>query len=80
MEADRKTISINPDDLVAKLHDVETAAQGDLARMIELLLLENHVLARDQSMGLRRGVDPDLSDFPRFLQIVDTEGPETDEG
>lgn len=80
MEADSKTIPINPDDLLAKLHDIETAAQGDLARMIELLLLENHVLARDQSVGFRREVDPDLSDFPRFLQIVDAENPETDEG
>lgn len=69
MEEDTKTISINPEDLVARLHEVENSAQGDIARIIELLLVENHVLKRQQSVGLSRGVGVRLETYPRFLKL-----------
>lgn len=69
MEEDTKTISINPEDLVARLHEVENSAQGDIARIIELLLVENHVLKRQQSTGLTRGVGVRFETYPRFLKL-----------
>lgn len=71
LKEDRKTISINPEDLVAKLHEVESSAHGDIARVIELLLVENHVLKGQQSSGLLRGVSVRYHDFPRFLKFED---------
>ncbi|WP_299592634.1 hypothetical protein [uncultured Tateyamaria sp.] len=69
MEEDGKTISINPDDLVARLRQVESIAEGDIARVIELLLVENHVLKRRQSTGLSRGVGVRFDTYPRFLRF-----------
>ena len=80
MNEDPKTISINPDDLVARLREVEKSAHGDIARLIELLLVENHILSLGQSAGFRRRIETNFSDFPRFLQIVDAGEPEKAEG
>lgn len=71
LKEDNKTISIHPDDLVAKLREVERCAQGDLARVIELLLVENLVLQRQRSVGLMRGVSMRFDAFPRFLKLGD---------
>lgn len=64
-------IIIDPDDLIVKLNQLETQCDGDLARMIEMLLLENHMLARQQSRGLLRGLQFEFSQFPRFLKLTD---------
>ena len=50
-------------------------SDGDLARVIELLLLENHVLMQHQSVGFRRGVPYEFSEFPRFLHFEDEASP-----
>lgn len=71
---------INQTDLIAKLEEAKTQSDGDLARVIELLLLENHVLALGQSAGLRRGVTMDFSRFPRFLQIEDVRQTDKEDG
>ena len=69
MKDDTTTISINQNDLVARLSDVDKQAGGDLARMIELLLIENHILRLQQSSGFRRGVPVRYETFPRFLEF-----------
>ncbi len=71
MVEDSKTISINPDDLVARLREVESSAHGDIARVIELLLVENHVLKQQISTGLYRGVGVRVATYPRFLKLAD---------
>ncbi|MGH1416262.1 MAG: hypothetical protein ACRBB0_22430 [Pelagimonas sp.] len=71
MVEDPRTISINSDDLVARLREVESSAQGDIARVIELLLVENHVLTRQQSVGISRGVGVRFETYPRFLKFED---------
>ena len=78
--ADQQALVIDTSDLMRALKVIETRADGDLARVIELLLLENHVLSLGQSAGYRRGIDMNFSDFPRFLQIVDADVHQTDEG
>ena len=80
MSAERQPLKIGVSDLIQTLKEIETRADGDLVRVIELLLLENHVLSLGQSAGFRRGTDMTFTDFPRFLQIVDAEVHETDEG
>lgn len=72
MVEDNKTISINPDDLVARLREVESSAQGDIARVIELLLVENHVLKQQTSTGLCREVGARYDTYPRFLTLDDS--------
>jgi len=67
--ADGKGLTIDPNELIEKLNQVQKEADGDLARMIELLLLENHVLQLGQSSGFRRGTHYGFSKFPRFLQL-----------
>ncbi|MDF1670211.1 MAG: hypothetical protein P1U83_11400 [Roseovarius sp.] len=78
MSSKNATISINPDDLVARLADIEKDAKGDIARVIELLLLENHVLRSQRSFGLNRGVIFSFNDFPRFLRLQEPCADETD--
>lgn len=56
--------------LINKLNDLHDQANGDLARVVELLLLENHVLSLGQSSGFGRGVEYDFSEIPRFLEIT----------
>lgn len=70
--ADKPGIVIDPSDLIAKLNDFEAQVEGDLARVLELLLLENHVLQLGQSTGFRRGSRFGFSDYPRFLQLSET--------
>jgi len=65
-------VSIDPNDLIAKLNDLDGQCAGDLAHMIEILLLENHVLALQQSTGMLRGAKLDFNQFPRFLELQDT--------
>jgi len=69
LEEDPKTISIKSADLIAKLRQVEASAHGDIARTIELLLIENHVLKRQRSNGLTRGVGVRYDTYPRFLKL-----------
>lgn len=64
-----KNTAIEVSDLLAKLHEVSNQCDGDIARIIELLLLENHMLGLGQSSGLRRGVQCDFSNFPKFLAL-----------
>lgn len=64
-------IMIDPSNLVAKLQKLETHADGDLSSVIELLLLENHVLTQHQSVGFKRGVNYGFSEYPRFLKLDD---------
>lgn len=78
--AEKDALVINQPDLIAKLEEAKGKSDGDLARVIELLLLENHVLSLDQSTGFRRGIDMDFSDFPRFVRIEDSDAPTTEEG
>ena len=56
--------------LINKLNDLHDQANGDLARVIELLLLENHNLSLGQSSGFGRGVEYDFSEIPRFLELT----------
>lgn len=68
-EGDPKAVTIDENELIAKLNEVSARSDGDIARIIELLLLENHVLTLGQSSGLRRGVEFEFTDFPRFLKL-----------
>lgn len=63
--------------LIAKFDELQVKADNDLARLIELLLLENHILRLGQSTGFGRGANVDFGNFPRFLALVD---PSVDEG
>lgn len=65
------SIEIDPKVLTERLKKLEDMVEGDLARIIELLLLENHVLRQHQSVGFRRGADYEFSEFPRFLEFTD---------
>jgi len=75
-ETNRNEIDLST--LVAKLNELQKQAEGDLARVIELLLLENHILSLGQSHGFNRGVAWDLSEIPRFLEMSDTGSAEGD--
>lgn len=69
--ADTASIEIDPAHLVGKLRELETETEGDLARIIELLLLENHVLRQHQSVGFTRKAHYGFSDYPWFLCLDD---------
>jgi len=69
--ADSASIEIDPTHLVGRLRELETETEGDLARIIELLLLENHVLRQHQSVGFTRNAHYGFFDFPRFLRLDD---------
>jgi len=77
--AEKDALVINQSDLLAKLEEAKGKSDGDLARVIELLLLENHVVSLEPSTGFRRGNDMDFSDFPRFLKVDDAEEPTKEE-
>lgn len=64
-------IEIDPAHLVGKLRELEAETEGDLARIIELLLLENHVLRQHQSAGFIRSANYGFSEYPRFLELDD---------
>ena len=64
-------IEIDPTHLVGKLRELETQTDGDLARVIELLLLENYVLRQHQSAGFIRSANYGFSEYPRFLRLDD---------
>jgi hypothetical protein len=70
-------VAIDPNDLIEKLNDLESQCEGDLAHVIERLLLENHVLACQQSKGFQRGKKFEFSQFPRFLRFDDSLNTET---
>ena len=67
------TYEIDLSKLIGKLNDLQSKAGGDLARVIELLLLENHLLSMGQSSGLDRGRKWDFSQVPRFLTMEQDE-------
>lgn len=73
MQDEIRDIEINPEELIGKLTTLQTELDGDIARVIEVLLLENYFLKIGQSNGFRRGVELDFSKFPRFLQLTETE-------
>ena len=77
---DRNQRIIHHSELVSKLMGIKAQCDGDVARVIELLLLENHVLSLDQSSGFRRGITMDFSGFPRFLKLEEVDVPVTAEG
>ena len=63
--------------LIGKFDDLQNKADNDLARLVELLLLENHVLTLGQSQGFGRGANVDFENFPRFLALTE---PSMEEG
>lgn len=63
--------------LIGKFDELQNKADNDLARLVELLLLENHVLTLGQSTGFGRGAYVDFENFPRFLALVE---PNVEEG
>ena len=69
--ADEPQHQVDLSKLVEKLNELQSKADGDLARVLELLLLENHVLETGQSTGFRRGIGWDFSSVPRFLKFDD---------
>lgn len=66
----RQRMEIDRDALLLKLAEVRTEADEDLARMLELLLLENHVLKKQVSSGLLRSISLELKSYPRFIDLV----------
>lgn len=64
-------IEVDTSDLIKTLHKFKELAGDDPARVIELLLLENHVLSQNQSDGFIRRRRLDFSSFPRFIQLTD---------
>lgn len=64
-------------DLLANFKRLEEQCQGDPARLVELLLLENHVLRLGQSSGFRRGMSMNFEEFPRFLKFEPEDRDET---
>lgn len=71
MTSKTNNIEIDTQQLINKMSELEQLANGDVARMIELLLLENHTLKLNQSSGMLRRRKLDLSEFPRFLKLTD---------
>lgn len=71
MDDSPKAIVVDEDELVEKLNRLLVEGGGDLARVIEFLLLENHMHTLEQSSGFRRGVQYDFSEFPRFLKLCE---------
>ncbi|MBO6727824.1 MAG: hypothetical protein JJ911_19355 [Rhizobiaceae bacterium] len=70
MEDVANRTEIDPNVLVARLKEVEADADGDIARVIELLLVENHALRSQCSRGLNRGQTIQATTYPRFLEIL----------
>lgn len=69
MAANANSIEIDHAGLMARLEELQMESDGDVARLIELLLLENQILALRQSTGMHRGLVVDLSSYPRFLEL-----------
>lgn len=76
-DADNR-MRIDPELLVARLNELETQTEGDIARIIELLLVENQALRMQCSRGLHRGRGIDASTYPRFLEIGSKDEEETE--
>lgn len=57
--------------ILEKLEQVQALADGDIARMLELLLAENVFLQKNNMISFYRGQSPDLTTLPRFLQLVE---------
>lgn len=77
MEDASNRTKIDPDVLFARLKEVEADADGDIARIIELLLVENHALRLQCSRGLNRGQSIQATTYPRFLEIRSDEKQDT---
>lgn len=68
-------IEVDTSSLLETLHRFQELADNDPARVIELLLLENHVLSQNQSDGFIRRRRLDFSTFPRFIELTEMEEP-----
>lgn len=64
-------IEVDTSDLIETLHKFKTLAEDDTARVIELLLLENHILSQNQSDGFIRRRRLDFTTFPRFIELTE---------
>lgn len=68
-----KQFEIDHNKLLAHMDRVKSDADDDVARMLELLLLENYVLKEQTSSGFLRNCQVDVSSYPRFVSLVETE-------
>lgn len=80
MTSKTNNIEIDTQQLINKMSELEQLANGDVARMIELLLLENHIFKLNQSSGMLRRRKLDFSEFPRFLKLTDLSADEISSG
>ena len=71
MSATSTKVEIDPEELIEKFNHLHAKFEGDLAQIVEHLILENHVLNLDQSNGYRRGWKLEFSGYPRFLETAD---------
>ena len=66
-----KQIEIDHNVLLAHMDRIKSDAGGDVARMLELLLLENYVLREQTSSGFLRNGQFDVTTYPRFVSLVE---------
>lgn len=64
-------IEVDTSELIETLQKFKTLAEDDTARVIELLLLENHILSQNQSDGFIRRRRLDFTTFPRFIELTE---------
>lgn len=64
-------IEVDTSQLIKTLHRFQELGDNDTARVIELLLLENHILSQNQSDGFIRRRRLDFSTFPRFIELTE---------
>jgi hypothetical protein len=62
---------IDHDVILARFEAIKVDAEGDVARMLELLLLENELLRHQSSAGFLRGSRTNLLTYPRFISLID---------
>lgn len=63
-------MKIDRDALLIKLGEIQADANNDLARMLEMLLLENQLLKTQVSSGLLRSIPMQLKEYPRFIEFI----------
>lgn len=64
-------IEVDTSELIETLQKFKTLAEDDTARVIELLLFENHILSQNQSDGFIRRRRLDFTTFPRFIELTE---------
>ena len=67
--SERQSTQISTHLMVQKFKALEEECDGDLARMFERLLLENHILSLQTSSGFLRSAGVDFNSFPRFIEL-----------